>query len=81
MKRILPALLLLAVVLAGCGGASDGGTSSGPKEPKAVAPVTEHNFGEVLTTAAEKTKEFTIKNEGTADLKITGVQVKLLEGC
>lgn len=74
MNRILPVLLLLAVVLTGCAGAA-GST------PKAVTPVTEHNFGDIPTTADVKTQEFTIKNEGTGDLKISGVQVKLIEGC
>lgn len=78
MKRVLLTMLLLAAVLAGCTGGTPGG---GEKKPKAVAPVTEHNFGDVLTTAEVKTKEFVIKNEGTADLKILGAQVKLLEGC
>lgn len=75
MMRLLPVLLLLAALVAGCAGAGGGGT------PKAVAPVTEHNFGDVLTTADVKTKEFVIKNEGKGDLKISAVQVKMLEGC
>lgn len=76
MKRMLMALLLLAaVVVAGCGGGA----------PKAATPVTKHDFGDVpMTTDHEKdtrTKEFVIKNEGTGDLKLSDVQVKLLKGC
>jgi hypothetical protein len=66
--------LIGAVLLAGC--------SSGT--PKAASPETKYDFGDVpvVTDMSQgKTREFVIKNEGTGDLKITGVQVKLLQGC
>ncbi|HYG60420.1 MAG TPA: hypothetical protein VD902_20305 [Symbiobacteriaceae bacterium] len=77
MKRLLAAAVTTAAVLvAGCSG---GGT------PKAVTPETEVNFGDVrMTTDHVKdtvSKEFFIKNEGTGDLKLSDLQVKLLQGC
>lgn len=73
MKRVLALVLALAALLAvGC---------SGGGAPKATAPETKYDFGDVLTTEAEKRHEFFIKNEGKGDLKIEAVQVKLLKGC
>lgn len=76
MKRILlGVLLMLALVAAGCGA---GGA------PAAVAPETSYDFGKVPMSNDPKDtrdKEFVIKNEGTGDLKLTGVDVKLLKGC
>lgn len=75
MKRILPALLaLVAALVMGC--------SSGA--PKAVAPETKFDFGDVVMTNDHnnaKVHEFVLKNEGTGDLKVEGAQVKLLQGC
>lgn len=75
MKRIaIPALLALIVLVTGC--------SRGT--PKAVTPETRHDFGDVpvVTDMRDgKLKEFVIMNDGTADLRLTDVQVKLLEGC
>jgi ABC-type glycerol-3-phosphate transport system substrate-binding protein len=73
MKRLLAALLaLVALVAVGC--------SSGA--PKAAAPEVKFDYGDVPTTEAEpRNHEFVIKNEGTGDLKIADVQVKLLQGC
>ena len=67
---------LLAVVLAGCAGV--GGT------PKAVSPETKVDFGDVPVTNnmnEAKSKEFVIRNEGTGNLKLSDLQVKLLQGC
>lgn len=76
MKRIFLGLLLaLALAAAGCGA---GGA------PTAVAPETSYDFGPVPMSndpAATRYKEFVIKNEGTGDLKLSGVDVKLLKGC
>ncbi|HWI62890.1 MAG TPA: hypothetical protein VNT75_13675 [Symbiobacteriaceae bacterium] len=73
MKRILALVLALAALVAvGCGG---GGA------PKATTPEAKYDFGDILTTEAEKTHEFFIKNDGKGDLKIESVQVKLLQGC
>lgn len=77
MRRFLALILALAALLAlaGCAG---GGT------PKAVTPVTTHDFGDVPVSSDPKdlrTKEFVIQNTGTADLKLSNLQVKLLEGC
>lgn len=75
VKRIL--LLLLAgglLLLAGCA----------KGEPKAVMPESKYDFGNVpiVTDMSQaKTKEFFIKNEGKGDLKLSNVQVKLLQGC
>ncbi|MFZ5827532.1 MAG: hypothetical protein ACOY94_24785 [Bacillota bacterium] len=75
MKRTAGvALLALALLVAGC--------SKGT--PKAVTPVTSHDFGDVpvVTDMRDaKIKEFMIINDGTADLKLRDVQVKVLEGC
>lgn len=74
MKRIVVALMLALLLAAGC--------SRGT--PKAVTPETSHNFGDVpVITDMKKAglKEFLIANEGTSDLKLKGVKVKLLEGC
>lgn len=72
MKRILMALAAVVLLLAGC-------SASGPA--KAVAPELKFDFGDVPVTSDMKTHDFVIKNEGQGDLKITGVQVKLLQGC
>lgn len=72
MKKWLLALTAAALLVAGC---------SGGGAPKAVAPEMTFDFGDVLTTADTKTHEFAIKNEGTGDLKLGDVQVKLLQGC
>lgn len=75
MKKAWLALLFAAAVAAaGCSGGA----------PKAVAPETQVDFGDVLTTNNmndAKLKEFFIQNAGTGDLKISEVQVKLLQGC
>lgn len=75
MKRILLGLLLLlALAAAGCGGGA----------PAVVAPETSYDFGKVPMSNdpdATRYKEFVIKNEGTGNLKLTGVDVKLLKGC
>ncbi len=80
MKRRLTGLAVLVlitltlVLVAGCGGAP----------PKAVTPETWFDFGDVPVVtdmAGTRYKEFAIKNEGTGDLKLSDVQVKLLEGC
>lgn len=73
MKRLLALLLALtALVAVGCG---SGGA------PKVTTPEAKYDFGDVLTTEDPKYHEFFIKNEGKGDLKISGVQVKLLKGC
>lgn len=73
MKRLFAAVLAVVALLAvGC---------SGGGAPKAVAPESKFDFGDVPTTAEMKHHTFQIANEGTGDLKITGVQVKLLKGC
>ncbi|MDF2629096.1 MAG: hypothetical protein K0R39_2927 [Symbiobacteriaceae bacterium] len=73
MKRLLALLLALtALVAVGC---SAGGA------PKVTTPEAKYDFGDVLTTEDPKYHEFFIKNEGKGDLKISGVQVKLLKGC
>jgi hypothetical protein len=73
MKRFLSALLaLVALVAVGCSAGSSAKVSS---------PETKFDFGDVPVTADVQKHDFVIKNDGTADLKITGVQVKLLKGC
>lgn len=82
MKKGLLALAAGTLVVAGC--ASSGAPSSSPDGPKAVTPVTSHDFGNVPVTddmSKAVKKEFVIKNEGTSDLKLSNLQVKLLEGC
>lgn len=75
MKRILLLVLTLAAFLAvGC--------SSGT--PKATSPETRFDFGDVVMTDDMndvKRHEFFIKNDGTGDLKLSDLQVKLLKGC
>jgi ABC-type uncharacterized transport system auxiliary subunit len=73
MKRYLAILLAAAALVAGC---SSGGA------PRAAAPETTFDFGEVPTSEKDaRTKEFTIQNDGAGDLKISDVQVKVLQGC
>lgn len=76
MKRLAGAVLLaaLALLAAGCSKGS----------PKAVTPETSHDFGDVPVVSDmqdARVKEFVIMNDGTADLRLRDVQVKLLEGC
>ncbi|MFZ5815765.1 MAG: hypothetical protein ACOY93_10750 [Bacillota bacterium] len=75
MKRMgLMAAVVLSLLLAGCSG----------RAPRVVTPETRHDFGDVPVTMdmrEARLKEFVIMNEGTADLKIKDVQVKILEGC
>ena len=74
MKR---AVLLLVVALALLAGCSKG-------TPKAVTGETEHDFGEVPVTndmSQAKLKEFVIANDGTADLRLSNIQIEVLEGC
>lgn len=74
MKR---AVLLLVVALALLAGCSKGA-------PKAVTNETEHDFGDVPVTddmSQAELKEFVIANDGTADLRLSNVQVQTLEGC
>ncbi len=82
MKKLMLALAGAALVLAGCG--SSGAPGGAPEGPKAVTPTTSHDFGDVPVTEdmskAVKT-EFVIKNEGSGDLKLSNLQVKLLQGC
>lgn len=69
---------LAAALLAGCSAAPAGGA------PKAVAPETSHDFGNVPVVTdmrLARTKQFTIKNEGTGDLRLSNLRVKVLEGC
>lgn len=76
MRRFFWGVLISVVLLAGCSTAS--------KQPKAVAPEQKVDFGNVpvVTDMSQaKVKEFEIRNEGTADLRIKDVQVKLLQGC
>lgn len=75
-RRLLPLLGLLALLLAGC--SAIGGT------PRAVAPETRHDFGDLPTSLNAKDRrfhEFVIRNEGTGDLKLQEPELKLLEGC
>jgi hypothetical protein len=73
MKRLLALLLALTALIAvGCGSAG---------APRVTTPEAKYDFGDVLTTEDPKYHEFFIKNEGKGDLKISGVQVKLLKGC
>lgn len=75
MKRIGLALILGSLLLVlGC--------SKGT--PMAVALPGFHDFGDVPVVtdmSKAKVKEFFIRNEGTATLKLEKPQVKLLEGC
>jgi len=74
MKRVILVGAVSAVLLTGC--------SSGV--PKVVTPETSFNFGNVpvVTDMRDgKTHEFVIKNEGTGNLRLSNIQVKLLEGC
>lgn len=75
MKRVLLSLISGALILVGC-------STSGV--PKAVTPVDSHDFGNVPVTndmKAARLKRFEIKNEGTSNLKLSNLQVRLLEGC
>lgn len=75
MRRGLLGLVAGALLLAGCSAAG---------VPKAVTPVASHDFGDVPVTndmKAARLKQFEIKNEGTANLKLSNLQVRLLEGC
>lgn len=78
MRRFLAVILALTALLALAGCAGGGGS------PKVVTPVITHDFGDVPVSSDRqdiRTKEFLIQNTGTADLKLSNVQVKLLEGC
>lgn len=73
-KTLLAGLVLVSAVLAGC--------SSG--QPRAVTPETSWDFGDVPVSndmSKAERKQFFIRNEGTAPLKIKDVQMKLLQGC
>lgn len=75
MKRV--ALILAAVSLLFVAGCSKG-------QPRAVTPETEVDFGKVPVVndmSKARIKEFFIRNEGTADLRITEGKVVLLDGC
>ncbi|MGE5672665.1 MAG: hypothetical protein ACM3XM_02090 [Mycobacterium leprae] len=73
-RRKLWAALGLALVttafLAGCGG-----------KPKATAPQTEFDFGDLPVTADMQHHSFTVQNTGNGDLKLTGISVVTLQGC
>jgi hypothetical protein len=72
--RIALALCLVIAVLAACARGA----------PEAVVPETEHDFGDVPVAtdrSQARVKEFAIRNEGTADLKLRDIQIKTLEGC
>lgn len=80
MKRRFTGLLALVLIaatgllVAGCGGAPS----------KAVTRETWFDFGDVPVVtdmAGTRYKDFAIANEGTGDLKLSDIQVKLLEGC
>lgn len=74
MRKAALGLLLGAALLAGC--------TAG--RPQVVAPETSYDFGKVpvITDRSQVlTKEFVIRNEGNAPLKLGEVQVKTLEGC
>lgn len=75
MKHLLAVLLaLVAFVAAGCSSAT----------PRAVVPQNSHDFGNVPVVddmRQARLKEFVIRNDGDADLKLSGIQVKTLEGC
>lgn len=71
------AVLLLVVALALLAGCSKGA-------PKAVTGENEHDFGDVPVSndmSQAKLKEFVIANDGTADLRLSSVQVEVREGC
>lgn len=77
MRRLALAGLVVGVAFAliGC---SSGGT------PKAVVPEDQVDFGDVPVATdmnSAKVKRFTIKNEGAGPLKLSNLQVKVLEGC
>lgn len=74
MKRATLALLTVLIVLTGCSKSA----------PKAVTTETAHDFGQVPVTnsmSQARLKEFVIMNDGTADLRLSNVQVQTLEGC
>lgn len=73
MKRTILSLLLIAV-LAGCSRAA----------PRAVTSEAAYDFGDVpvaIDMTQTRLKEFVIMNDGTADLRLTGIDVQVLEGC
>ena len=76
MRRLfLTALAGATLLLSGC--------SSGT--PKVVLPESSFNFGDVPVVQDmhkdAKHHLFVIKNEGTANLRITSANVRLLQGC
>jgi ABC-type glycerol-3-phosphate transport system substrate-binding protein len=76
LRRLLLAGLAAALAIAGC--------SSGSGGPKAVVPEDQADFGDVPVTNDMnnvRVKQFTIKNEGAGQLKLSNLQVKVLEGC
>ncbi|HEY3367202.1 MAG TPA: hypothetical protein VGK74_19270 [Symbiobacteriaceae bacterium] len=76
MRKFLLALaVVMTVLIAGCSGTVSGGA------PKATSPETTFDFGDVPVTADMLHHSFTIQNTGNADLKLSDVQVKLLQGC
>lgn len=73
-KLTLLLLAVAAVLVAGCSSGSGG-------PPRATSPELTYDFGDVPVTADMKHHTFTIRNEGGADLKLSDLQVKLLQGC
>lgn len=74
MKRAVLLLLVVLALLAGCAKGT----------PKVVTEETEYDFGDVPVTtdpSQVRFKEFVIANEGTADLRLSNIQVQTLEGC
>ncbi len=72
-------LLTALLVLSGCATAAPAGAV-----PKVAVPETTYDFGNVPVTRNAKDtlyRSFSIRNEGNADLRLSDIQIKTLEGC
>ena len=69
MRRVLPAVLLLALVVAGCDN-SDGGSTTAPT---VAAPTTTETFTGTLVPQSLNSHNFTMSQSGTVAITLTAV--------